>query len=83
MVYVRLVLGLIEALTAYWQLKKERLGHDVYQQAKNTCQDLEDRLESLRDTGTESDAQLADRLREQLIEEKAHLKRVSAIRAKA
>ena len=74
-----LVRVLLRTLAAYWELKKERFAHDVIEQSRNKVEVLEDTLEALRDTGTESDAQHADRMRDRLIVERTHLKRISTL----
>jgi hypothetical protein len=69
----------LRALVAYIELKKERFAHDVIEQSRSKISIFEEKLEDARDLGLESDAQYADRLRHQILAEKEHLKRISAI----
>ena len=75
---IKLLASLLRALTAYWELKKETHAHDAYKESRKACKELEDKIERLRSTGNESHTQLADRLLPELLEERAHLKRLSA-----
>jgi len=75
---IRSLGSLFAALASYWELKKEKFAHDVVTQTRARVEVFEEELETLRDAGSESGTQLADRLRSQLLEEKTHLERVSA-----
>tara|TARA_Y100000361_G_C11092914_1_gene307426 strand:- start:515 stop:793 length:279 start_codon:yes stop_codon:yes gene_type:complete len=77
-----LVTSLAKALAAYWTLKAERYRHDVVEQSRTKIETLEEQIESLRDSGSECDAQYADRLRERIVFEKAYFKHLSAECAK-
>lgn len=76
--WLGLIGNLLRALAAYWELKAERYAHDVVEQSRAKLEALVEQRESLRDRGTESDTQLADRVHQRIIVETAHLERLSA-----
>ena len=73
-----LVNSLAKALAAYWTVKAAAYQHDRIELSRSKIEALEEQIESLRDSGTESDAQHADRLRERVVFEKAYFKHLSA-----
>lgn len=57
-----LIRAALEAFTAYFLLRRERLGYELVEASEIRMRDIRVRLDALRDKGTEAATQEADLL---------------------
>jgi hypothetical protein len=77
MLWLGLVSNAVKALGAYWELKAERFTYDLISDLEKECDAIQEKIETLRDAGTNADSELADRLRIRLRRKSAYLERIS------
>ena len=73
-----LIKGALGALTAYLELRNKTHYHRVVTESRNKQKNLINEIETLRSSGTNDDNDRADLLRDELLDEKRHLKHISA-----
>lgn len=62
MTITAIIRAALEALTAYLTLKRERLSYDLVEASEQRMRSIRERIEALRDKGTEAATQEADLL---------------------
>lgn len=73
MSWIRLVTAGLEALAAYLQRKAQSVLYDEIAKAERTLDDLQKKIDSLRDSGSDADAVFADWLRPRVKRQQAYL----------
>jgi len=77
-----LVKSLLDAITQYLALRKESIYYDVLQKSRKKQKELKNEIEKLRNAGTNTSADNADVLRNELIEEQKFFKHLSTVYSK-
>jgi len=80
--YEQAITFLLKALAEYFEYKSKSFFRDSYLKSKKTQLELINEIEKLRDTGTSADADRADFLQQQLLEERAFVKSIEHISTK-
>ena len=78
-----LIKGVLRALTAYLELRNKTHYHRVVSESRDKQKKLINEIETLRTTGDVDSNDRADLLRDELLDEKRHLKHISAFYLKS
>jgi uncharacterized protein (UPF0262 family) len=69
-----LLSSLLRAVASYWELRSQRYEHDLREQSRSRIEALEDELQGLRNSGTNVDSLVADRVLQRIITERTYFK---------
>jgi hypothetical protein len=78
-----LIKGVLRALVAYLELRNKTHYHRVVTESRNKQKKLINEIETLRTAGDVDSNDRADLLRDELLDEKRHLKHLSAFYLKS
>ena len=73
-----IIKNVLRALAAYLELKNKAFYYKIVTDSRKKQKDLFNEIETLRSTGTNDSNDRADLLRDELLDEKRHLKHISA-----
>ena len=69
-----LLSSLLRAVASYWELRAQRYEHDLREQSRARIEALEDELQGLRNSGTNVDSLVGDRVFQRILTEKTYFK---------
>ena len=69
-----LLSSLLRAVASYWELRAQRYEHDIREQSRARIEALEDELQGLRNSGTNVDSLVGDRVLQRILTEKTYFK---------
>ena len=69
-----LLSSLLRAVAFYWELRAQRYEHDLREQSRARIEALEDELQGLRNSGTNVDSLVGDRVFQRILTEKTYFK---------
>ena len=78
---ISLLKAFLEAVTQYLQLRNRTFYYDIQEKSKSKQQQYANEIEQLRKSGTSGDADRADLVRNQLIEERRYAQHLSTVYA--
>ena len=73
-----IIKNVLRSLAAYLELKNKAFYYKIVTDSRKKQKDLINEIETLRSTGTNASNDRADLLRDELLDEKRHLKHISA-----
>ena len=69
-----LLSSLLRAVASYWELRSQRYEHDLREQSRARIEALEDELQGLRNSGTNVDSLVGDRVFQRILTERTYFK---------
>ena len=69
-----LLSSLLRAVASYWELRAQRYEHDLREQSRARIEALEDELQGLRNSGTNVDSLVGDRVFQRILTERTYCK---------
>ena len=69
-----LLSSLLRAVASYWELRSQRYEHDLREQSRARIEALEDELQELRNSGTNVDSLVGDRVLNRILTERTYFK---------
>lgn len=69
-----LLSSLLRSIASYWELRAQRYEHDLREQSRARIEALEDELQGLRNSGTNVDSLVGDRVFQRILTEKTYFK---------
>ena len=69
-----LLSSLLRAVASYWELRAQRYEHDLREQSRARIEALEDELQGLRNSGTNVDSLVGDRVFQRILTERTYFK---------
>lgn len=69
-----LLSSLLRAVASYWELRAQRYEHDLREQSRARIEALEDELQGLRNSGTNVDSLVGDRVLNRILTERTYFK---------
>lgn len=72
-----LLSSLLRAVASYWELRAQRYEHDLREQSRARIEALEDELQGLRNSGTNVDSLVGDRVFQRILTERTYFEHLS------